>query len=371
MITERSEGGFFARVISIHPLARKSQIISIAPDHDLVECGFDALPGGLRWRWLRILYAPLYVIRAVVVIRRLIRTEQVDIVRASDPYWGAFIAWLGALGVKAHFVISVHADWDLLHKLDPHHGAPKLFGSRQAARALAGFLLHRAERVFCIRKSLFASVKKLGVRDDKIRLIPHGIDLNPFIKPSLKPQIDIPPDRKIIFFAGRLSRENYIDDIIAVGHALSHRKDTILVIAGGGPEEARLKATIAQRNRGKETAIRFLGFCPREEVLRLRMAATINLALMGGFSLIEACASGRPTIAYDIEWHSELIEDGISGCLIAESDIDKLVQTVEDFLDNPKKAEIIGKAGRERAFALHDIKKIYPIRAAAYQELLE
>ncbi|TVR11186.1 MAG: glycosyltransferase [Salinarimonadaceae bacterium] len=370
MIAERSEGGFFRRVISLHPLARKTRVVPIAPGHDLVELGFDALPGGSRSRALRLLYAPLYVARAALAIRRIVREEGVDVVRASDPYWGALVAWLGTRSGSARFVISIHADWDHLHALDPRNGAPKLFGSRKASRLLARFLLSRAERVMCIRKSLFAPAERAGARRERLRLIPHGVNLAPFRAPAPPPPDDLAPGRRIVFFAGRLSRENYVDDVFEAGRRLARRGDVALVLAGGGPEEERLRAALAGDPELTQ-AICFLGFIPRDEVLALRRAAAVNLVPMGGYSLIEACASGRPTIAYDVQWHSELIEDGASGRLVPEGDVDGLVAGVEAFLDDPDLADRIGAAGRARAFALHDIEKVFLVRAGVYRELLE
>jgi glycosyltransferase involved in cell wall biosynthesis len=370
MIKERSEGGFFQRVISLHPLARKTRSFPIGPGHDLVELGFDGLPGGARSRILRHIYAPIYILRSALVIRRLIRKEAVDVVRASDPYWAALVAWLGTRGTSARFVISIHADWNHRHGLDPRCGAPKIFGSRRGAELLAHFLLQHAERVMCIRKSLFAPAERAGARNDGLRLIPHGIDLSLFLNPLPPPKISLLSHRKVVFFAGRLSRENYVDDIIEVGRMLASRGDTALVIAGGGLEEERLRAVV-EFEREVRSTIFFLGFIPREDVIALRMAATVNLAPMGGYSLIEACASGRPTVAYDVEWHSELIEDGISGRLVPERDITSLVEAVETLLDDHIQAEAIGNAGRMRAFELHDIENIFHIRADVYQELLE
>jgi len=40
---------------------------------------------------------------------------------------------------------------------------------------------------------------------------------------------------------------------------------------------------------------------------------------MGGFSLIEAYAAGRPVVSYDVEWHSELVKNNETGFLIPES----------------------------------------------------
>ena len=65
MMNERLEGGFFKQVVSVHPLARKSRTIELAANHKLVEFGFDTLPGGARWRLLRIFYGPVYIALAI------------------------------------------------------------------------------------------------------------------------------------------------------------------------------------------------------------------------------------------------------------------------------------------------------------------
>ena len=155
-----------------------------------------------------------------------------------------------------------------------------------------------------------------------------------------------------------------------MGRRLARRQDTVLVIAGGGPEQQRLQKALKAQPELMQ-AIRFLGFIPRDEVFLLRRTAAVNLAPMGGYSLIESCASGRPTIAYDVEWHSELIEDGVSGKLVSEGDIEGLVTAVERYLDAPALAVRVGAAGRERAFVFHDIEKVFRVRAGVYRELLE
>ena len=368
MMGERLEGGFFGQVISVHPLAKKSRTIDLDANHKLVEFGFDALPGGARLRLLRILCAPIYVLISVFGIRKLIKQHKVDIVRASDPYWAATVGKLACLGTGVKFCISIHADWDLRHKLDPSNGAPKLFRSRKIAKWLEWFLLRYAHRILCIRKTLFQYAANSGALIENIRLVRHGVDLSQFRVTSPLP-IDL-PDKKRVVFAGRLSMENYIDDVIALGKALAERADTSLIIAGSGLEEARLKSEV-QANESLRNTIIFLGNLPREQVITLRFAADVNLVPMGGFSLIEACASGKATIAYDVEWHGELITDEQSGLLIPENDIDALTAGVERLLDEPELAKELGAQGRKAAQDLHDFKNVFPKRAAVYRELME
>lgn len=370
MFSERSEGGYFGRIISIHPLARKSRTIEIDKTHQLVEFGFDFFPGGSSSKFLRYIYSFGYVLRSAYCMAQLIRSENVDIVRASDPYWAALISWLAIkISKNIPFVISIHADWDKSHELDPINGAPKLLASRFLAKILCKFLLNKANRVFCIRKTLFRFALLSGANRKKLRFIPHGLDLSKFKKNVGRVPDDRLIGKKIIFFAGRLSRENYVDDILELGKALNSRKNLLFVIAGSGPEGERLRSSISQ-NQVLNQMFYFLGSIPRDLVQDFRKFANINLVLRGGYALIEACASGKPTVSYNVDWHAELIEHSKSGWLVPEGDAGLLKSTIESILDNEQLGTKIGRAGQRRAFHLHDFGKVFKIRAGVYEELL-
>lgn len=366
---EADEGGYFRHVVSVHPLARRTQTLTIGENHDLVEFGFDALPGGASVRALRLVYTPLYVARAILGMRAIIKRRSIDVVRGTDPYIAGFVAWAATRGTRAHFCVSIHADWDVRHRLDPSSGAPKLFGSRRLAKVLERFVLARAELVLCIRRTLFDYAIASGARPDTLRFIPHGIDLAPFRVTTRAPDVLEAAGKRLLVFAGRVSRENYVDDLIALAGRLRDLDDVLLVIAGDGPERARIEARL-DREPDLAGRVELTGFLPRDQVTALRMAAAVNLAPMGGFSLIEACASGRPTIAYDVEWHRELIEDGLSGRLVAESDLDALEAATRRLLAEPAAAARMGAEGRSRAFELHELAQVQTLRAAVYAELM-
>lgn len=371
MMIERSEGGYFGKVISVHPLAQKSRTLKIDENHKLIEFGFDYFPGGSKFKILRYLYSVGYIVRAAAGIAQIIRRENVDVVRASDPYWAALVVWLALiLGPKIPFIISIHADWDKRHELDPKNGAPKLFGLRLGAQMLAKFLLRKAHRVFCIRKSLFNPAISSGAQSRKLKLIPHGVELSDFTDKPINFLDKEFYGKKIIFFAGRLSSENYIYDILDLARIFIDIPDILFVLAGGGAEEDKIKAIINSDTAPLKN-VYLLGSLSRKDVINLRKQAFINLALMGGYSLIEACASGRPTITYDVEWHSELIEDGETGWLIGEGDIKKISSAIKEMLKNPKLAKRIGERGKKAAFEAHNLEEVYKIRANLYDEAIK
>ena len=370
MIAERSEGGYFGRVISIHPLAKKSRVLKIGENHHLIEFGFDYFPFGSKSKLLRLLYSPGYVLRSAYLMSRLIKNENVDVVRASDPYWAALITWLALkISTGIPFIISIHADWDKRHELDPRNGAPKLFGLRKAAKILSKFLFRRADRIFCIRKSLFHYVVSSGGQSSKIRLVPHGIDFSGFegdASDVTKYKFD---GKKVVFFAGRLSKENYVSDIMSLALKLKNQKDVLFLLAGSGPEEKYIKEVLSGEPELSKK-FRLLGSVPRQTVFKLRKAAYLNLVFMGGYSLIEACASGRPTVAYDVEWHSELIQNGKTGWLVPEGDIEAVNSIVLKMFENEDLANEVGYQGRQAALINHELRQVYKIRSKMYSEIL-
>ena len=66
-------------------------------------------------------------------------------------------------------------------------------------------------------------------------------------------------------------------------------------------------------------------------------------------SILEAMAEERPIITSNIRGCKEEIEDGISGILFPVGDSEKLAGSIIDLLENPAKAEEMGKNARIRA----------------------
>ena len=373
MIYERDDGGFFDHVATVHPVTRTTQIIHLNDIHTIYEIGLDIFPGFEKFRLFRLVQGPFHFFRVILKVAALIKKEKIQLIRATDPYWMGFIAWIESKLTGFPFCISIHADYDKRYILDPDYGAPKILGSRRFAKYLERFVLSRAKMVMPIRKHLEQQAVKNGANPKAIRIIPHGIDMTLF---KQQPKTDIYQffklnrNLKIISFIGRLSNENYVDDILELGARLAKlRSDFIIVMVGGGNEENRLRRLVAN-NPDLNRFIRLVGFQPREISLDIRRASTIALCLMGGFSLIEACAAGRPVVAYDVEWHHELVKDNQTGFLVKEHNIEELVKKVAFLMDHPKEANRMGKNAQALVFEKHDIEKTSAIKRQCYEELL-
>ncbi len=367
LLRQYDEQGFFDRVIIVSPLMRRDRRVVLDERHEIVEFG---LGGSMI---VRRLLAPLHFVRLILAARRIVRSEGVSVIRATEPTLCGALAWAAARLGGVPYVVSLHADYDKLFVLDRRRGAPTVFGSRVLVRLVERFTLRRAARVLPIRASLIPYVRARGVAAENVRVIPHGIDLGAFIRPpflDVRRMLSLSADTAIIAFAGRLSPENYINDVLeAASRLATQRSDFVVVLAGGGVLETAVAARL-QREPALAAVVRPIGFVAADVVRALRHAASVSLCLMGGFSLIEACAAARPVIAYDVAWHHELVIDGVTGRLLREGDIAGIVAAVSALLDNEAEAARLGAAARQLALANHDIALTSATKRRCYTEVL-
>jgi glycosyltransferase involved in cell wall biosynthesis len=147
----------------------------------------------------------------------------------------------------------------------------------------------------------------------------------------------IHPPIDTLFFAPS-SDVNRQDFYLAVGALVPYKRfdliidtfnklDRKLVIAGSGPELARLRK-IARRN------VEFRGWIADEQLRHLyRTAKALVFAAREDFGMVavEAQACGCPVIAFGTGGSVETIQDGMNGILFAEQDADDLVRAIRRF----------------------------------------
>jgi glycosyltransferase involved in cell wall biosynthesis len=312
-----------------------------------------------------------YLLKLVVEISVLVDRERIAILQARDPYSCGLVMWAVSRITNTPFCVSIHADYDKAYALSGRTDAPVYWGSRKVAKMLERFVLSHAPMVLPIRDSIAENAIKNGARPDRIRVIPHGIDLTPFtasVVPNFKKMLHV-SDRKIICSVGRVNKYNYAEDIVKIAKRMKEKRDDfVILVAGDGDKRQELENRCRELNL--TGVVRFVGFQPREVIPSLRRIADVNLCLKGGFSLVEACAAGRPVVSYDVEWHYELVKNGKTGYLIPENDVDSAVEAICELLDNPIKARAMGENARRLAFGRHGTQKTDQVKIRAYEELL-
>jgi glycosyltransferase involved in cell wall biosynthesis len=96
--------------------------------------------------------------------------------------------------------------------------------------------------------------------------------------------------------------------------------------------------------------IRFLGALPPAQVDELRRAATAALVVSRyenfPMTVLEAMADGCPLVATRVGGIPEMLEDGVTGRLVAPGDPDALASALRELLANPDAAAALGNAAR-------------------------
>ena len=74
--------------------------------------------------------------------------------------------------------------------------------------------------------------------------------------------------------------------------------------------------------------------------------------------IMEAAATGLPTVAFDVPGVREAVRDGETGFLTKSCDLDALVERVAQLIDNPDLRDAMAASARQFAEASFDVRKI-------------
>ena len=194
-------------------------------------------------------------------------------------------------------------------------------------RVLENDVVSGADRVVTICDGLRQDLIARGYAPEKIAIMPNGVDLEMFGSPlerdvALAQELGL-GDGPVIGFLGSFYPYEGLDDMIAAMPAIVARvPDARLLLVGGGPAEAALRAQAAASSAAN--AIRFVGRVPHHEVDRYyslvdvvcypRKAMRLT-ELVTPLKPLEAMAQGKLVAASDVGGHRELVRDGQNGTL--------------------------------------------------------
>jgi PEP-CTERM/exosortase A-associated glycosyltransferase len=253
-----------------------------------------------------------------------------DILHAHSPVIDALAALIVARRRKLPLVYEIRAFWE---DAAVGNGTGTEGSARyRTTRALETWAVKRAGGVAVICEGLRTDLVARGIDADKIIVSPNGVDLELFgtVPPrddALAAELGL-DGKDVVGFIGSFYDYEGLDDLIAAMPALVvARPNARLLMVGGGPMEAALRAQAAASPVAR--AIHFVGRVPHTEVERYyglvdilayprkRMRLT---DLVTPLKPLEAMAQGRLVAASDVGGHRELIRDGETGTLFAPDD---------------------------------------------------
>lgn len=364
-------GGYFKKVYIVHFPTPKKRLIRERESIEIIELGVKArfLKQNNMIFGYTVLNA-LWYFWQVFTMRGFTKNE-ISVIHGAGVHHTALAALFLYHLTGIPTCISVHSDDEGRYEQMKKYGSFwTLFNMRYFTVLVHRFVFSHAPRVFIIRESLGRWVKSMGAKPERICLFPHGIDIENFLKPyggNIRSEFNL-SSVGLVVFAGRLSQENYVYDMIEIAQKVTMGiEDIVFVIIGDGPERYELEGYVRIKNLHKY--FRFLGFLPQNKVYEFRKNASVNLCLMAGYSLIEAALSKRPIISYDVEWHHELIKNDETGFLVPEHDVEAAANAIVTLLADHRLAERLGENAFQLALERHDARKNDKEKIKLYEEL--
>lgn len=372
LIANFSENGFFNKTINLFPIGRESRKVKLTENSEIIEYGWKTQFKILnRFRIIKYLGVFKILFNLIFVFPFIIRKENISIIRSTDPYLNGFIGYIYSRIFKIPLVISLHADYDMIYNL----GGPSftIFGSRKIAKKLEKFILKKADKILPIRERLGDKVvNEFSIEREKIRVIPHGLNTKEFLSIEnidIYKNFKLDKNKKIISFVGRFSNENFIYDIIEIANLLSKKRDDFLfVLVGEGIEYNNISKIINENNY---EFIKLLGFQNKDIVFNVRRISDISLCLVGGYSLLEAALAHSSLIAYNIDWHYEVVKNDQTGFLIEEGNKNEVVNKVDYLLNNERVLNELGNKAHHLILEKYDLFYTTKIKQDIYREILE
>ncbi|MFN8216473.1 MAG: glycosyltransferase [Solirubrobacterales bacterium] len=238
-------------------------------------------------------------------------------------------------------------------------------GVEALARVALGSFYRAPGLVLSPSLSADDSLTALGAERARIGRWERGVDLARF-DPAKGERGAYPGEIKVLY-AGRLTREKGVD-LLAESFLRAHRSDPRLhlLLAGGGPEEAELRARLGE-------SATFLGWLGGEDLARAYASADVFLFASTtdtyGQVIVEAAASGLPVIAVAAGGPAALVENRHTG-LLCRPDADHLAGALLQLAAAPLLRRQLGAAAAAAARSRTWERSLAQL-AAGYGRVLE
>jgi glycosyltransferase involved in cell wall biosynthesis len=377
----RHSGGLFEQVWGVHPLAdragssaRSIQTYAFSPKQIIIE-GVSSSRS-----WPRFLQPLDLVLSQIALVRRLIkviRSERIELVVATDPVYSGLLGLILKRCAGTPLAVGIYANYDLAWETFRTLAMPRLIPSYRLQTFISERVLRGADLVVGGSQDNLNWGIKHGANPHVAAVIPiaRNIQACHLTEPAHRPgaaetfaTLGIPEGREYLLMVSRLIPVKFAEDgVKAMIHAASQDERVVGVIAGEGPLRPSLEAMVAEA--GLTGRILFLGHI-EQDVLSLIIPHCVTVSPLTGMALVEAGLGGSPAVAYDADWQAEFVRDGENGYIVPMWDYRQLGQRALELIQNPSLRARMSRTMREIARHRADRDQIAKIELAVFSRVL-
>lgn len=296
-------------------------------------------------------------------IRNLIRSKHIDIIHTHD-FKSDLYGLLASLGLGVKRVATAHGSTrdSLLKRLY------LFFDERMTYRFF--------DRIIAVSQDLATQLKRKHVPEDKIAIIQNGLDTR-LMEESVRDMTQCEPplnvDEKCLVFAviGRLFPDKGHRFFLEAFARLKTEFPNITgLIVGDGPARDQIAAQLHSLQLDDSVIMCGVRHDMKDIYSRVDFLVIPSLTEGLPYVLLEAMASGIPVLATAVGDIPFLIQDGITGYLVAPGDIDTLAERMRDLLMQTENARAMGLKGQALVIEQFSAQRMVRLTEELYGDCL-
>ncbi len=285
-----------------------------------------------------------------------------DLIVADDPMGSGLAGyWLKRrfkipLLIKCHTQYFGHTAWIFERPYYPFY------------YFLARFLLSQTDLIQVGSRSTLQSLLLLKIPENKIRICPTPIQTFLFDK---DPQPIDKHFRQRLLFVGRFEPQKGLFVLLeAMRFMVSKGKKPCLQLVGAGPLLSKLEKKA--QDLKIDDLVEFVGFVPPNSLSSFYQQCDVFVlpSFYEGIPkvLIEAAFCGAPIVTTNVCGNPEAVIPEKTALLVPPNDPQALAAAINELLENPERAKIMGIKGREFALEHFNIEEMRDAIATLWYE---
>lgn len=292
--------------------------------------------------------------------------------------------------VKGFDIVHIHGFESILHVSSHYyakkHGVPYILQAHGSLAIPFQKRIHRriynkvwgdrilkdAANVIALTRTESETLKLIGINEDKIKVMPNGIDLSEFRnlpkKGEFRGEYGLSHDQKIILYLGRIHKIKGLDLLVNAFAMISWRIVNAKLVIIGPDDGGLLPLKKMVRELKIEDKTLFLGPLYGRDKLEAYVDADVYVlpSVYETFpmTILEACACGTPVIATDSCGIADII-DGKVG-IVVPRDTNSLSKAIKTIVNDDKKKQEFCQGGKSLVCdifnwnrVIYQLEKIY------------
>lgn len=179
-------------------------------------------------------------------------------------------------------------------------------------------------------------LKKMGIKENNINIIPHGVSLPNKLPDSKK------ENSPTIIYCSRVTKDKGVGDALKAMQIINNQKtikEKLTLWIVGKEEKPGYLQNLLKKNKISSKQIKYFGFVSEKKKFELLSKAWILVHPSKkegwGLNVIEANSVGTPAVGYDVEGLRDSIKNNKTG-LLSQTNPNDLTKCIEILINNNK-----------------------------------